>query len=149
MRLPLSLFLLLSFAAPGRAETFVYVSAARDHKIRVYRLDPKDGTLTHSSDAATEGEPGALTTDPGRKFLFASLRAEGKLSAFRIDAATGKLTALNTVEAGPDPAHLSTDREGRFLLCAYYVAAKVTVHAVAPDGSLGNKPVQSLATADK
>src|SRR5205807_5454755 len=54
-----------------------------------------------------------------------------------------------TVDAGPDPAHISTDKEGRFLLCAYYVAAKVTVHAIGPDGTLSAKPLQSLATADK
>jgi 6-phosphogluconolactonase len=132
----------------GRAGTFVYVSVAKEKKIATYRVSA-DGKLSRVAEAACDGEPGALVTDPDRRFLFAALRSEGKLSAFRIDPATGKLTHLNTVEAGADPAHISTDREGRFLLCAYYVAAKVTVHAIGPDGSLGERPVQTLATADK
>jgi 6-phosphogluconolactonase (cycloisomerase 2 family) len=56
---------------------------------------------------------------------------------------------VSTVAAGPDPAHLSTDGAGRYLLAAYYVDAKVTVHAVGRDGSLGEKPLQSLPTAEK
>jgi 6-phosphogluconolactonase len=71
------------------------------------------------------------------------------LVAFRINPQTGALEHVNTVEAGPDPAHLSTDKEGRFLLAAYYVAAKVTVHAMEKDGSLRPQPVQSIPTAEK
>lgn len=149
MRLLLSLGLWLLVVSASRAETFVYLSLASERKIAVYKMDPTDGKLTHSLDVLTEGEPGALVTDPAKKFLFASLRAQGKLSAFQLDPRTGKLTHQNTVEAGPDPAHLSTDKEGRFLLCAYYVAAKVTVHAIQADGSLSGQPVQTIATADK
>jgi len=53
------------------------------------------------------------------------------------------------VKVGPDPAHLATGRTGRFLLTADYVDARVTVHDVGKDGALGEKPRQSLATADK
>src|SRR5207253_8974640 len=51
--------------------------------------------------------------------------------------------------AGPDPAHVSTDAAGRYLLAAYYVDAKVTVHEIGKDGTLGQKPLQSIPTADK
>ena len=135
MNVVVASILVVLAASPGRAGTFVYVSLAADKKIAVYSLDPKDGKLTFVEKAACEGEPAALIADPTRTFLFASLRAEGKLSAFRIDPATGKLTAVNTVEAGPDPAHISTSKDGRFLLAAYYVAAKVTVHAIGKDGA--------------
>jgi 6-phosphogluconolactonase len=136
-------------ATAARADTFVYVSVAAEKRIAVYRLDPETGGLTHQSDCQLESEPGALTTDPGRRYLFASFRPAGKLASFRIDEATGALAHLGTVSAGPDPAHLATDRTGRFLLAAYYAAAKVTVHAVGKDGLLSEKPVQSVATADK
>jgi 6-phosphogluconolactonase len=140
---------LLAWSCPlGAAADYVFVSLAGNKRIAVYQADTKDGTLKHRSDVAIDGEPGALTADPGHHFLFASVRSAGKLAAFRIGR-TGRLTLLNTVPAGADPAYLSTDKRGRFLLCAYYVAGKVTVHAIAADGSLGREPVQEVVTADK
>ena len=137
-------------AVSVRADTFLYVSVAAEKRIAVYRLHGDTGKLTHRGDyPVADGEPGALTVDPARRFLFAAVRSTGMLAAFRIDAGTGKLTHLNTVPAGPDPAHLSTDATGRYLLAAYYVDAKVTVHAIGQDGTLGEKPLQSLPTADK
>jgi 6-phosphogluconolactonase len=136
-------------ATAARADTVVYVSVAAEKRIAVYQMDGSTGKLTHRGDTKLDGEPGALTFDPGRQFLFAALRAEGKLASFRIDRATGMLTHLNTVPAGHDPAHLSTDAAGRYLLAAYYVAAKVTVHSIGKDGRLGEEPLQTLPTADK
>jgi 6-phosphogluconolactonase len=145
-RLSVLIALIGAWVPALRADTVIYVSLAGEKKIVVYRMD---GKLTRASEIALDGEPGALTTEPARRFLFASLRAEGKLAAFRIDAKTGKLTHINTVPAGADPAHISTDGAGRFLLCAYYVAAKVTVHRIGKDGALDEKPHQSVETADK
>jgi 6-phosphogluconolactonase len=137
-------------AAAVEAETFVYVSVAAEKRIACYRLDGDTGKLTHQSDCpVADGEPGALTVDPAKHFLFAAIRSTGKLASFRLDAATGRLTHVNSVPAGPDPAHILTDRTGRFLLAAYYVDAKVTVHEVGKDGRLADKPLQSIATADK
>ncbi len=149
MRTLVAILIVLGCVNVGRADTFAYVSLAKDKKIAVYQVDATTGALTHVSDANCEGEPGALVANPARTLLFASLRPEGKLVAFRIDSQTGKLEHINTVEAGPDPAQLSTDNEGRFLLAAYYVAGKVTVHAIEKDGSLRERPVQSLPTAEK
>jgi 6-phosphogluconolactonase len=147
-RFLLAVLTALLLATAARATAFVYVSVAAEKRIAVYRLDT--GRLTDRSDCpVADGEPGALTVDPERRFLFASVRSAGKLAAFRIDPTTGRLTHVNTVPAGPDPAHLSTDRTGRYLLTAYYVAARVTVHAIGKDGRLGEKPLQSIPTADK
>jgi 6-phosphogluconolactonase len=88
----------------------------------------------------SDGEPGALTVDPQKRFLFAAVRSTGKLAAFRMDRVSGRLTYHNTVAAGPDPAHISTDHAGRYLLTAYYVAARVTVHAIGKDDKLSEKP---------
>ena len=143
------LSLLLMCLAPSlRAETVVYVSVADEHRIAAYRM-AGDGKLTHFADTKVPGEPAALTTDPARKFLFASLRAEGKLTSFRIDPKTGRLTAVSAIPAGADPAQITTDRKGKFLFTAYYVSAQVTVHEIGPNGELSEKPVQTVATAEK
>lgn len=42
-----------------------------------------------------------------------------------------------------------TDRTGRYLLTAYHVNAKVNVPAHGKDGTLSEKPLQSVPTADK
>src|SRR4051812_12053159 len=149
MRLLAAVTLLVASTTAASGDAYVYVAVAGDQKITACRMDPDTGKLTHAADTRTDGEPGALTTDPGRRFLFASIRSAGKLAAFRIDPQTGKLAHVNTVPAGADPAHLSTDKEGKYLLCAYYVAAKVTVHAIGKDGSLSPKPRQTVATAAK
>jgi 6-phosphogluconolactonase len=127
----------------------VYVSVAAEKRIAIYRVDSAEGRLARVGDAVTPGEPGALTTDSKRRYLFAALRSTGELAAFRIDSATGKLTPINTVPAGADPAHISVDREGKFLLTAYYVAGQVTVHTIADDGSLSEKPRQTVKTKEK
>jgi 6-phosphogluconolactonase len=133
----------------GRGDVFVYVSVAAEKRIAIYQMDRATGKLTPRGDARLDGEPGALAVDPARQFLFASLRSTGKLASFRIDRPTGMLKHLNTVPAGSDPAHLSTDAAGRHLFTAYYVDAKVTVHEIGKDGTLAEKPLQSLPTADK
>jgi 6-phosphogluconolactonase len=156
MRL-LTPLLVAAFAAPAPAAAppqaaggaFVYVSVAAQKRIAVYRMDRSTGGLSHKSDAKAGGEPGALAVDPRRRFLFAALRAEGKLAAFRIDPLTGALAHVNTVPAGRDPAQISTDPAGRYLFTAYYVDGKVTVHEIGADGTLGARPLQSVATAEK
>src|SRR5262245_28495917 len=134
---------------PARAATIVYVSAATDKQIVVLQMDENSGELRELQRVSLEGEPAALTASPDRRFLFASHRSTGKLQSFRLDRDTGRLTPLRVVEAGADPAHIHTDRTGRYLFPAYCVAAKVSVHAIGEDGSLSERPVQEVATADK
>jgi len=146
----LSFVLLFVVGSLARGETFVYISVAAEKRIAVYQLDSATGELAHKSDyQVADGEPGALTVDPKKRFMLAAIRSTGKLASFRLDNATGKLTHINTVAVGPDPAHISTDRTGRYLLTAYYVDSKVTVHAIGKDGALSEKPIQSIPTADK
>lgn len=134
---------------PAAVESFVYCSAAKDQSIDLLRLNSDSGSLTKVARFATQGEPGALTTSPDGRFLFVAMRSTGRLASFRIDPESGRLTTINEVAAGDDPAQISVDHSGRFLLTAYYVAGKVSVHGIAADGSLGEQPVQEIATADK
>jgi hypothetical protein len=141
--------LLQASCCPLRAAAdYLFISLAGDRRIAVYAADPKDGALRHRADVAVDGEPGAVTVDPSHHFLIASIRSEGELAAFPIGP-TGRLTLLNTVPAGADPAYLSTDKRGHYLLCAYDVAGKMTVHAIAADGSPGREPRQEVSTADE
>jgi 6-phosphogluconolactonase len=148
MRLLMALALLPALGGTALADTYVYVSVAGEKRIAVYRMDP-GGKLTPAGDVKLDAEPGALVADPQRRYLFAALRSTGNLAAFRIDPKSGRLEPINTVPGGPDPAQISTDPDGRFLFCAYYVADKVTVHAIGKDGALSRSPWQSLPTADK
>jgi 6-phosphogluconolactonase len=138
----------LLVGASAFAADVVYVSVAGEKRIDVYNIDASGG-LTKAGAIATAGEPGALITDPKRRFLFSAFRSTGELAAFRIDSTTGKLTHINNVPAGADPAHISVDKTGRLLLTAYYVAGQVTVHAIADDGSLSQKPKQTVKTKEK
>lgn len=139
----------VSMVSPTKADTFVYVSSAREEQILVFRFDSKTGALALLDRSALPGEPAALTTTPDKSKLLASIRSTGKLASFRRDRSTGKLQLVNVVEAGADPAHITTDSSGRFLLTAYYVAAKVSVHGIGADGALTERPLQELPTADK
>lgn len=131
------------------ADTLVYCSAAKDRALVVSRLDPRTGSLSKVDRLETPGEPGALAASPDGAYLFAALRSTGMLASFRIDQGNGKLTAINVVQAGADPAQISVDRTGRYLFTAYYVAGKVSVHRIAPNGSLSDRPEQELKTAEK
>jgi hypothetical protein len=64
-------------AVPALAADVVYVSVAGEKRIAICQIDSSDGRLTHVGHAFTTGEPGALTTDPKRRFLFAALRSTG------------------------------------------------------------------------
>src|SRR5205085_8707236 len=97
MRTLVAILIVLGCGTIGRADTFAYVSLAKDRKIAVYNVNASTGTLTHVADTACEGEPGALVTNSARTSLFASLRPEGKLVAFRIDP-LGRLKNVNTIE---------------------------------------------------
>jgi 6-phosphogluconolactonase len=98
---------------------------------------------------AVGGAPGALATDPQKKFLFASLRTTSSLASFRLDPATGKLVPLGTVRLpeGENAAFVGTDRTGRWLLSASYAAGKVVVHGLGDDGTIRAPAVQTVATA--
>ncbi|MCY2967039.1 MAG: beta-propeller fold lactonase family protein [Planctomycetota bacterium] len=125
--------------------TTVYVTFSGEKRIARYSQDRKSGRLTPIASVAIPGHAGGLTTSPDRKYLFAALREEGRLASFLIESTGLKL--LSDIPAGADPAYIATDRSGKFLLTAYYVANKVTVHAIDDAGRLNAEPVQSIPTA--
>lgn len=145
--------LLASLSVPLRlldaADSHVFVSSATNKQLLVYRLRGETGELALRQTLDLTAEPAPLITTPDRTRLFAGFRSTGQLASFTLHPATGQVKPVNVVEAGPDPAHITVDPTGRYLLTAYYVAAKVSVHEIACDGSLSAKPRQEIATADK
>ncbi len=131
----------------ANAHEVVYVAAKDDRAILVYHFDAPNLILRQT--LKLPAEPGALCISPDKSLLLIALRSSGELASCRIDANTGKLKLVNVVPAGADPAQISTDASGRYLLTAYYVAAKVSVHAIAPDGQLSPQPLQEIPTLEK
>lgn len=138
------------FAAQAlHAETFVYVSESRENAIKIFQMDATDGKLHEVDTLKVAGGPGSLGVDPQHRFLFASIRTTTSLASFKIDSSTGKLTPINStpLSEGANAAYVGTDRQGKFLFAASYSGGRVTVHAIAADGKLGEKPLQTVETA--
>jgi 6-phosphogluconolactonase len=134
---------------PHRNRILVYCSVAGEQSLDLLYLEPETGVLSKQLRLRTPGEPAALAVTSDSRFLFASMRSTGKLCSFRINPQSGALDAVSVVEAGEDPAQITVDGSGRYLLTAYYVAAKVSVHRIADDGSLSAEPVHEVSTLEK
>ncbi|MBX9677648.1 MAG: lactonase family protein [Gemmataceae bacterium] len=143
----LSLIALMFAFAFAQADTFLYVSMAPEKTIRIYKLDPADGSLTKVDDVELAGAPGSLAVDPAKKLLFASVRSNSSLASFSIDRATGKLKSINTVPLGmnENAAFVAVDPTGKYLLSASYAAGKVAVHRL-KDGTIEEPAVQTIKT---
>ena len=127
--------------------TYLYLALAGEHKIATYTLDPVSGRLTYRRDLPLGGAVGPLAVDLERRFMYAGVRSTCQIASLRIDPGTGSLSLLNVVSLPSDPCFIATDGTGRFLFSAYYGAGAVAVHAITPDGTLGQAPLQWLETA--
>ena len=68
------------------------------------------------------------------------------LSAFRIDPASGTLLPYGQPASLPSrPIHVTTDIPGTHVLVAYNDPSGVTVHRIAPDGTIGSQVEQPSA----
>ena len=63
------------------------------------------------------------------------------MTSFRIDQSGGGLTQTGSVPLDSWPVYVNTDRRGRFVLSSYYQGARVAVHPIGDDGSVGGPPV--------
>ena len=126
---------------------YMYVAVQGDNKISVFNVDPDSGGITHRDDVAVAGGPFTLAISPDRNHLYAGTRDTPQLTSFRIDQSGGGLTQTGTVPLEGWPVYVSTDRRGRFVLSSYYQGARVGVHPIGDDGSVGEPPVEWLETA--
>ena len=126
---------------------YMYVALQEDDKILVHTIEPQTGKLTPQAEVSVPGGPFTMAISPDRKFLYAGCRDTPQLASFQIDQDTGGLTQNGTIPVEGWPVYIATDRKGKFVLSAYYQGAHVGVHPIGADGSVGDPPIEWLATA--
>jgi 6-phosphogluconolactonase len=136
---------------PVRAESasWLFASLLREKKILTYMRMPVSGKLVRLGETKTPAEPAHMNVSPDRRTLFVSFRSTGQLASYRIHPANGSLVRLSVVAGGEDPAFMQPDSSGRFLISAYYRSNNVTVHTVDKQGRISERPLQTVATAEK
>lgn len=101
-------------ARNSTAEIFVHPKAKvlyasnRGHdSIAIFRIDPKEGTLTAADRVSTQGKtPRNFAIDPSGSYLLAANQDSGNVVVFRIDQKTGGLTPAGSVLEIPFPVSL-------------------------------------------
>jgi len=126
---------------------YMYVALQEDDKILVHTIEPQTGKLTPQAEVSVPGGPFTMAISPDRKYLYAGCRDTPQLVSFQIDQGSGGLTQNGTVPVEGWPVYIATDRKGKFVLSAYYQGAHVGVHPIGADGSVGDPPIEWLATA--
>lgn len=139
---------LCSGSAARAEEVRVFISAMIEREVQSLTWNSEPQSLVRLGQVKLPGQPAALALTPHGRRLFVSLRSTGQLASVSVDP-DGRMTLVNVVDAGADPAHIFLDATGRWLLTAYYVAAKVTVHAIDDAGRLSDTPHQELKTTEK
>jgi 6-phosphogluconolactonase len=140
-------------STPRSADTRVYVANSESQDISVFALHD-DGRLESLEVVpiqrpAVKGKSVVLALSPGNRYLYASYGNEGAaptVVSHRIDPESGTLKAFSSTPLGDSVAYLATDHTGRYLLGASYAGAKVMVHPIEPDGSVGE--VQQIVTTE-
>ena len=126
---------------------YIYVALQGDDKISVHTIESQTGKLTPQAEVSIPGGPFTMAISPDRKFLYAGCRDTPQLASFQIDQDSGGLTQNGTIPVEGWPVYIATDRKGKFVLSAYYQGAHVGVHPIGADGSVGDPPIEWLATA--
>lgn len=126
---------------------YMYVALQEDDKILVHTIEPQTGKLTPQAEVSIPGGPFTMAISPDRKFLYAGCRDTPQIASFQINQVSGGLTQNGTIPVEGWPVYIATDRKGKFVLSAYYQGAHVGVHPIGADGSVGDPPIEWLATA--
>ena len=126
---------------------YMYVALQEDDKILVHTIEPQTGKLTPQAEVSIPGGPFTMAISPDRKFLYAGCRDTPQIASFQINQVSGELTQNGTIPVEGWPVYIATDRKGKFVLSAYYQGAHVGVHPIGADGSVGDPPIEWLATA--
>ena len=155
---PVPLFVLLAAAAlPGSAlrsgseHTALY--AGIGPVITRYDVDAGQATLAVRESITVAGNVQYAWLHPGGRVLYVvwSGGADGTnhgVTAFDVESGSGVLRPHGaSVSLKYRPIHVTTDRQGSHLLIAYNQPARVTVHRLALDGTIGVE-VEQTATLD-
>ena len=146
MRKLYAALLILAFALPAYAVTFVYVSNAEDGEIGHYLLRA-DGTLQPVSRYKAGPNVMPMSVSPDKRYLVAAGRAKPFTAyTYAIDRGTGALKLVGTGTLAESFPYITHDRTGRWLLSASYGGNLVSVNPIRPDGTVGD-PQQIIPTA--
>ncbi len=108
-------------------------------------FDTDTGALTKPKFLIADEMPAFFVIHPDGHHLYTcnstnTLHGEGWISAYAIEPKTGQLTFLNRKSSGgSNPSYITLDKTSRFALVANYQGGNVTVTAIKPDGSLGDR----------
>jgi len=124
------------YAASLFAEPLLLVSLPDEEHLAVYKINSRNGQLTHLRNHKTESDPGPMSVSQDGRTLFLSLRNYGGLASYAIGRDAIGLKHLSTVKVDQDPAYHWQDHSGKWLITAYYHTGRVSVHAVDENGIL-------------
>lgn len=130
----------------AHAATVAYVSNADSQDIYVLRLNG-DGSVNLIEQVDTGSTVMPLAISPDHRFLYASLRGQPySVVSYAIDPRSGKLKVLSKAPLADNMANIATDRSGRYLLAASYSGNKISVNAIASDGTVQAPPLAVIPT---
>ncbi len=135
------------------ADLTFLVAASGEDCLKLLSWNPESGLWTLHEVVPARSGPGPLALSGDRRYLYAGLRGSRQIASYRFEECDSfsyqKLRLQMETEVDADPCFLKIDASGKWLLAAYYGAGQVTVHGLAPDGTLTAKPVQQTTTAPK
>jgi len=147
----LIVFLLLLGTLPAMAADTVVLFGTQapgpDRGISIAHFDTDTGALTTPQLLTAAQSPVYFVIDHDGKHLYTCNsiaktqdQPGGGVSAYSIDPKTAHLTLMNQKNTGgAGPAYVSLDRTGHYCLVANYGGGNISVFAIEPDGSLGNR----------
>ncbi len=140
----------------------VVLYAAVGAELMQYDVDLDGAALVKRGSVTLPANVQEAWPHPSRRYLYVawsnggpsnlppgSLASSGNqhgLSAYRIDPASGALLPHGQPASLPSrPIHVTTDISGTHVLVAYNDPSGVTVHQIAPDGTIGSQVKQPAA----
>ncbi len=143
-RLLTTALLLLTSTMAHCAPTLVYFGSQDPQGpmgLALATFDTETGTLSTPKLVAETRDPAFLAIRSGGTQLYiCNTGTPGGVSAFAIEPASGVLRFLNhKPSTGRGPSHIGLDRDSRYVLDANYGGGFVEIHAIEPDGRLGER----------
>jgi 6-phosphogluconolactonase (cycloisomerase 2 family) len=154
LRIPI---VLSALAALTQAQTTaaksarVALYAGVGHELIHYEVDVEGATLVRRESFTVPDNIQYAWPHPSREYLYVAwsngARADHHgVSAFRIDRKSGALSPHGKpVPLAERPVHITVDIPGTHLLAAYSDPSGLSVHALAPDGTIGAEVKQPAA----
>ena len=124
----------------------MYISLAGENKIAAFSINDL-GKPTLQFKKNIPGKPAPLVIDKNKKFLYVGCRDSLQITTLLRNEKSGELEILSSTSLPSDPCYLSLDKKNNFLFSAYYGAGIITVHSINQNGSINQKLIESIVTA--